>query len=74
MQGDRPFASGPAWDITKDLVDEIANPRTSSSDMEVRISRTPQLMSKPAPPGETTPFCQFRAATRRAATASIFFE
>ena len=36
---------------------------TSASVRLVRMTRTPQLMSKPTPPGETTPSSNLVAAT-----------
>jgi hypothetical protein len=40
-----------------------ARGRTSASSSPVVTSRTPQLMSKPTPPGETTPSSSRIAAT-----------
>ncbi len=51
-------------DVAEELIDEPIELRTHvPSVRSVRMSRVPQLMSKPTPPGEMTPSSRRMAAT-----------
>ena len=56
---------GALGDAAHQLVQQVSRSAgaTSSRPSPVRTSRTPQLMSKPTPPGETTPSAALIAAT-----------
>jgi hypothetical protein len=62
---DLAFAAGAGRDTSGELVDEGLGARSPSSRRVngVASSRTPQLISKPTPPGETTPSGMRVAAT-----------
>ena len=60
----KPFAPTPAGtEPNSAAITSCRRGRTSSSLRSVRMSRIPQLMSNPMPPGEITPESARKAAT-----------